>query len=231
MSVKKQNLSFCKLSSFYGEIPEEFLDETDVDSYFHHNIFDISQYKHRILRVTGGSNKKIVSNQSLPFFRFEDPATIYPPRRSEYLQKRTHLFGRQCAGFSQNFWSRWQVYTDLLPKPKNEIGSTTSKTIYLLIAITTSLNIQKENLFIVPIRKQQVLRIFHQDVWTTLQSFYNYRNCQSKPSQNSPSLQEPILRCKQEWTNWEQLRCVAHSPLIVGITIAPLFSLGTCVVQ
>ena len=42
MSVKKQIHSLCKLSSFYEEIPEEYLDETDVDSYFYHNISDIS---------------------------------------------------------------------------------------------------------------------------------------------------------------------------------------------
>ena len=34
MSVKKQIPSLCKLYSFYEGIPEEFLDETDVDSYF-----------------------------------------------------------------------------------------------------------------------------------------------------------------------------------------------------
>ena len=43
MSVKKQFPSLCKFHSFYAEIPEEFLDETDVDSYFYHNIFGISQ--------------------------------------------------------------------------------------------------------------------------------------------------------------------------------------------
>ena len=39
-----------------------------------------------------------------------------------------------------------------------------------------------------------------------------------------------MLRCKQVWNNWEQLRCVAHSPLFVGMTIALLFWLGTCVI-
>ena len=34
MSVKKQIPSPCKLYSFYEEILEEFLDETDVDSFF-----------------------------------------------------------------------------------------------------------------------------------------------------------------------------------------------------
>ena len=42
MSVKKQFPSLCKLYSFNEEILEEFLDGTDVDSYFYQNIFDIS---------------------------------------------------------------------------------------------------------------------------------------------------------------------------------------------
>ena len=58
MSTKKQISSLCKLYSIYEEVPEEFLDETDVDSYFHHNILDISQSHNRIVRVSKGSNKK-----------------------------------------------------------------------------------------------------------------------------------------------------------------------------
>ena len=42
MSVKKQIPSLCKLYSFYEEVAEEFLDESHVDNYFYHNIFDIS---------------------------------------------------------------------------------------------------------------------------------------------------------------------------------------------
>ena len=58
MSTKKQISSFCKLYSVYEEIPENFLDETDVDSYFYHKILDISQSLHRIVRVSKASNKK-----------------------------------------------------------------------------------------------------------------------------------------------------------------------------
>ena len=58
MSVKKHLRSLCKFYSFYEEIPEEFFDETDVDSYFYHNIFDISLSQHRKVRVGKGSNKK-----------------------------------------------------------------------------------------------------------------------------------------------------------------------------
>ena len=58
MSAKKQISSLSKLFSVYEEKPEEFLDETDVDSYFYHNILDISQSHHRLVRVSKGSNKK-----------------------------------------------------------------------------------------------------------------------------------------------------------------------------
>ena len=58
MSTKKQISSLCKLYSIYEETPEEILDETDVDSYIYHNILDISQSHHRIVRVSKGSNKK-----------------------------------------------------------------------------------------------------------------------------------------------------------------------------
>ena len=57
MCTKKQISSLCKLYSVYEEIPEEFWDEADVDSYFYHNSLDISQSQHRIVRVTEGSNK------------------------------------------------------------------------------------------------------------------------------------------------------------------------------
>ena len=42
MSNKKQISSLCTLYSVYEEIPEDFLDETDVDTYIYHNILDIS---------------------------------------------------------------------------------------------------------------------------------------------------------------------------------------------
>ena len=58
MSVKKQISSFSKLYTIYKEVPESFLDETDVDSYFYHNLLDIALIGNRIVRVSEGSNKK-----------------------------------------------------------------------------------------------------------------------------------------------------------------------------
>ena len=62
MSVKKQIPSLCKVFSFYEEIPEEFLDETYVDSYAYHNIYDISHSQHRRRRVSRGSNRKYLQS-------------------------------------------------------------------------------------------------------------------------------------------------------------------------
>ena len=72
MSVKKQLPSFCKFCSFYEEIPEEFLDKTDIDSYFYHNISDIPQSQRRIVRVSRGSNNK---SFAIKLFQFCDLKT------------------------------------------------------------------------------------------------------------------------------------------------------------
>ena len=56
MSIKKQIPSLSKLYTIYKEVTESFLDETDVDSYFYHNILDIALIDNRIFRVSKGSN-------------------------------------------------------------------------------------------------------------------------------------------------------------------------------
>ena len=69
MSTKKQISSLCKLYSVKEEVPEEFLDEIDVDSYFYHNILDISQSHHRKVRFSKGYYKK---SFALKVFHFCD---------------------------------------------------------------------------------------------------------------------------------------------------------------
>ena len=67
MSTKKQIFSLCRLYSVYEEIPENISDETDVDSYFYHNILDISESHHRIVWVSKGSNKKSFAFKAFHF--------------------------------------------------------------------------------------------------------------------------------------------------------------------
>ena len=68
VSNKKQFSSLWKLHSIYDEMPEELLDETDVDSYFFHNILDISESHNRKVRVSKRSNKKSFAFKVFHFF-------------------------------------------------------------------------------------------------------------------------------------------------------------------
>ena len=127
MSVKKQIPSLCKLSSFYEELPEEFLDETDVDSYFYHNIFDISESQHRIVRVSRDSNKKPFA---IKLFQFCDLKT----QQRYILQQEVNTSKRELTCLVDDLSDFLKVFDQAskciqipLPKPKVEIGSTKSE--------------------------------------------------------------------------------------------------------
>ena len=127
MSVKKQIPRLCKLYSFYEEIPEEFLDETDVDSYFYHNIFDISQSQHQIVRVSRGSNKK---SFAIKLFQFCDLTT----QQRYIVHKEVNISKRELTCLVNNLRAFLKTFDQAskciqipLPKAKFEIGSTKSK--------------------------------------------------------------------------------------------------------
>ena len=127
MSIKKQIPSLCKLYSFYEEIPEEFLDETDVDCYFYHNFFDISQAQHRRVRVSRGSNKK---SFAIKLFQFCDSKT----EQRYTFQEEVNIFKRELTCLVDNLHNFLKTFDQAskciqipLPKPKVEIGCTKSK--------------------------------------------------------------------------------------------------------
>ena len=127
MSVRKQIPSLCKLYSIYEEKPEEFLDETDVDSYFYHNLFDISQSQHRIVRVSRGSNKK---SFAIKLFQFSDIKT----QQRYILQEVVNISKRELTCLVDNLRDFFKTFDQASkciqvpqPKPKVEIGSTKSK--------------------------------------------------------------------------------------------------------
>ena len=127
MSIKKQSPSLRKLYSFYEEISEEFLDETDVDIYSYHNAFDISQSQHRIMRVSRGCNKK---SFAINLFQF-----CYLKTQQRYiLQEEVNISGRGLTSlvFSLRDLLKTSDHASKciqipLPKPKYEIGSAKSK--------------------------------------------------------------------------------------------------------
>ena len=127
MSVKKQIPSLCKLHSFYEEIPEEFLDETDVDSYFYHDTFDNSQSQHRIVQVSRVSNKK---SFAIKLFQFCDLKT----QQRYILQEEVNISKNELTCLVNNLRDILKPFDQAskciqipLPKPKVEIGSTKSK--------------------------------------------------------------------------------------------------------
>ena len=77
MSVKKQIPSLSKLYTIYEDVAENFLDETDVDSYFYHNILDIALMDNRIDRVSKGSNKNFFCLQTISILHLEKSTKIY----------------------------------------------------------------------------------------------------------------------------------------------------------
>ena len=179
MSVKKQIPSLCELYSIYKEKPDEFLDETDVDWYFYHNVFDISQSQHRIVRVSRGSNEKSVA---IKLFQFFDLKT----QQRYILQEEVNIFEGELTSlvdilrnFLETFDHAVKMYTDTPTEAQNWdwIYKVKRQSLYSLLQ-RYHWTSEKTNSFIVLIWKQQFLRIFHQIVWTTRPSIYSYKNCQ-----------------------------------------------------
>ena len=232
MSTKNQISSWCKLYSIYEEIPEDFLDETDVDSYFCHNILDISQSHYWIVRVSKGSNKKSFAFKVFQFcdsklqqrFILKEEVSISKKEIESLLDSLSEIF--------QSFWSSQQSVADSFTQTQiwDWIYKSKRRTVQSLLQ-GYSWAFKQTNYIIVSIPKEQDLRLFYQKVWTIRWSILSYRSCQPELPRNQTSLQEWNFCCLQVWYFWEQLQCVVHSLLIVGMTIVLLFSLGMCIVQ
>ena len=126
MSTKKQISSLCKLYSIYEEIPE-FLDETDVDSYFYHNILDISQSHHRIVRVSKGSNKKSFAFKVFYFCDSKLQQRFILKEEASISKKEIESLLNSLSEFLKAFDKTNKVSQIPIPKPKYEIGFTKAK--------------------------------------------------------------------------------------------------------
>ena len=127
MSTKKQTSSLCKFYSVYEEKPEEFLDETDLDSYFYHNILDISQSHHRIARVSKGSNKKSFAFKVFHFCDSKLQQRFILKEEVSISKKEIEYLLDSLGEFLKDFDQANKVSQIPLPKPKFEIGLTKAK--------------------------------------------------------------------------------------------------------
>ena len=127
MSTKKQIFSLCKVYSIYEEIPEEFLDETDVDCYFFHNILDISQSHNRIVRVSKGSNKKSFAFKVFHFCDSKLQQRFILKEEVSISKNEIESLLDSLGEFLKAFDQANKVSQIPLPKPKFEIGFTKAK--------------------------------------------------------------------------------------------------------
>ena len=127
MSTKKQNSSLCKLYSVYEEIPEEFSDETDVDSYFYHTILDISRSHHLIVRVSKGSNKKSFAFKVFHICDSKLQQRFIPKEEDSISKKEIESLLDNLGDFLKAFDQANKVSQIPLPKPNFEIGFTKAK--------------------------------------------------------------------------------------------------------
>ena len=127
MSVKKQIPSLCKLYSFYEGIPEEFLDETDVNRFFYHNIFDISQSQHQVLRVSRGSKKKSFATKLFQLGDLKTQQRYILQEEVKISKRELTCFVDKVRDFLKTFDQASKCMQIPLPKTKVETGSTKSK--------------------------------------------------------------------------------------------------------
>ena len=127
MITKKQISSLCKLYSKCEEIPENCLDETDVDSYFYHNILDFSQSHNRIVRVSKGSNKMSFAFKVFQFFESKLQQWFILKEEVSVSKKEIESLLDSLGEFLEAFDQANKVSQIPWPKPKFEIGFTKAK--------------------------------------------------------------------------------------------------------
>ena len=127
ISTKKQFSSLFKLYSLYEEIPEEFLDETNVDSYFFHNILDISQSHNRTVQVSKGSNKKSFAFKVFRFCDSKLQQRFVLKEEVSISKNKIESLLDSLGEFLKTFDQANKISQIPLPEPKFEIGFTKAK--------------------------------------------------------------------------------------------------------
>ena len=124
MCVKKQIPSLCQLKSFYEEKPEGVLDDTDVDSCFFHNTFDIFQSQHRLVRNSKGSNRKSFVIKLIHFCDVRKQQRYIVQEEVNISKRELSSLADSLPDFVKTFAKVRKCLKIPLLKPKTEVGST-----------------------------------------------------------------------------------------------------------
>ena len=122
MPIKNQLPTLFKHYSIYKEIPEDLLDETDIDSYFYHSISNITKKQNNLVRLSKTSNE---NSFKFKVFKF-DCSTI---QRNYSLSEEITLTRRDLEAvldclndFLLQFEAARQSNFCCFPTPKASIG-------------------------------------------------------------------------------------------------------------
>ena len=128
MSVTRQINSLSKLYTYYEEVLESFLDETDVDSYFYQNISDIALIDNRIVRVSKGSNIKVFAFKLFQFCNLKNQQIFILGEEVSVSVKELAAILNTPSQFLKQY-DKTVKFPALYPslKPKQEIGLTLIK--------------------------------------------------------------------------------------------------------
>ena len=103
------------------------MDETDVDSYFYHNILDISQSHHRKVRVSKGSDKLSFAFKVFHFCDSKLQQRFILKEEVSISKKENKSLLDSLGDFLKAFDQANKVSHIPLPKPKFEIVFTKAK--------------------------------------------------------------------------------------------------------
>ena len=138
--MSKGNFPVSEIVFIIREIPEEFLDQTDVAHSFQHNIFDVSRTQHRIARVSKGSIKKSFGEKFLQFceLKLQQRYTFW---EKMHVSKRELIsWADSLRDFFNLMTMRASAYRFLNGDPKMKLDVQFRKTISLFSALKLSLN-------------------------------------------------------------------------------------------
>ena len=103
------------------------MDETDVDSYFYHNILDISQSHHRIVGVSKGFNKRSLAFKVFHFCDSKLQQRFLLNEEVSVSKKEIESLLDSLVEFLKAFDQANKVSQVTLSKPKFEIGFVKAK--------------------------------------------------------------------------------------------------------
>ena len=122
MSLKNKLPALRKLYSIYEEIPENFLDETDIDSYFFYYLLNISTVEGRLLRVSRSSNKNSFTFKVFKFDSSKLKQRYFLAQELTVTKQEVAAVIYQLSDFVEQYKKVKNSNYYRLPTPKNPFG-------------------------------------------------------------------------------------------------------------